>query len=58
MANDDVHGAPRHTLESRLWVALSLQRLRGVSNLQVTTLRSLLGLLRARSALRLRLPSA
>jgi esterase FrsA len=50
IANDDVHGSPRHTSETRLWVALSLQRLRGVSNMQVKALRGMLGLLRARSS--------
>jgi pimeloyl-ACP methyl ester carboxylesterase len=50
IANDDVHGSPRHTSETRLWVALSLQRLRGVSNMQVKALSGMLGLLRARSS--------
>jgi hypothetical protein len=51
MANDDVHGSPRHTLESRLWVMLSLQRLRGGGSVQAGLLRGLLGLLRGWSAL-------
>jgi esterase FrsA len=50
IANDDVHGSPGHTSETRLWVALSLQRLRGVKSLQVKALSGMLGLLRARSA--------
>ncbi|WFE39911.1 alpha/beta hydrolase [Micromonospora sp. WMMD998] len=29
LTHDDVHGAPKHTLESMAWTALSIQRMRG-----------------------------
>lgn len=45
--NDDVHGSPRHITETRLWCALSMQRIRGISNAQTAALSALLSLVRA-----------
>jgi esterase FrsA len=50
IANDDVHGSPRHTLESRLWVVLALNHLRGQGGVQVGALRGLLAVLRGWSS--------
>jgi pimeloyl-ACP methyl ester carboxylesterase len=44
---DDVHGSPRHVTETRLWCALSMQRVRGISNTQTAVLAGLLTLARA-----------
>lgn len=45
--NDDVHGSPRHVTETRLWCALSMQRVRGIGNGQTAVLAALLALARA-----------
>ncbi|ASW55697.1 alpha/beta hydrolase [Plantactinospora sp. KBS50] len=38
LSHDDVHGAPKHTLESMAWTALSIQRMRGRSALPLRLL--------------------
>lgn len=48
--NDDVHGSPRHALESRLWIVQSLMRLTGHQGIKPALLGVLLRLLRLRSS--------
>jgi pimeloyl-ACP methyl ester carboxylesterase len=52
MENDDVHGSPRHVTESRLWVALSLLRMRDVHGPQRLVVGSLWRAARLRARLR------
>ncbi|HTJ32670.1 MAG TPA: alpha/beta hydrolase [Dactylosporangium sp.] len=52
MEHDDVHGSPNHVLESRLWVVLSLLRMRRARAAQRAVLGLLLGAARAGSHLR------
>ena len=40
--NNDVHGSPRHTAETRLWSILSVLRMRGVRDLRTAALASML----------------
>jgi esterase FrsA len=40
--NDDVHGSPRHTAETRLWSVLSVLRMRGIRDLRTALLGSAL----------------
>jgi hypothetical protein len=47
--HDDVHGSPRHVVETRLWALLSILRMHGVRDLRTGALRGVLRLLRARS---------
>jgi esterase FrsA len=49
---DDVHGAPRHTDESRLWAVLSVLRMRGGHNPQRAAVAALWHGLRLRNRLR------
>jgi esterase FrsA len=49
---DDVHGAPRHTAESRLWAVRSVLQLRGVHNLQRAAVATAWHGLRAKNKLR------
>jgi len=49
--NDDVHGSPDHVLEARVWVLLSLMRMRKVRNVQRVVLSSLWRVLRLRGRL-------
>jgi esterase FrsA len=51
LENDDVHGSPRHAMESRLWVLLSLLRARGTRDPRTAALAGLLATLRARHRL-------
>ncbi len=48
--NDDVHGSPRHALESRLWIVQSLMRLTGHQGIKPALLGALLRVLRLRSS--------
>jgi esterase FrsA len=54
VANDDVHGSPDHVLESRVWVLLSLLRMRGDRSPARALLGTLWRLLRLRGFLRRR----
>jgi hypothetical protein len=47
--HDDVHGSPRHGVETRLWALLSILRMHGVRDLRTGALRGVLRLLRART---------
>jgi esterase FrsA len=49
---DDVHGAPRHTTESRLWAVLSVLRMRGVHNPQRAAIATAWHALRMKNRLR------
>ena len=49
LENDDVHGSPAHTAESRLWTILEVQRMRGVRNGQTAVLGGMLRMARSRS---------
>jgi esterase FrsA len=51
--HDDVHGSPRHTRETQLWLLGSLLRARGVRNAQSAVISLLLRLERARRSLAL-----
>ena len=51
IANDDVHGSPRHVREVGLWTLLSVQRMRGVGGIPRAVLESYLFALRARRRL-------
>ncbi len=48
VTNDDVHGSPSHTTETRLWAVLSVLRMRGVHSPRTALLAGLLRLARAR----------
>ncbi|MFF9587494.1 alpha/beta fold hydrolase [Streptomyces achromogenes] len=49
VVHDDVHGSPRHVVETRLWALLSILRMHGVRDVRTGALRGVLRLLRARS---------
>ncbi|WP_086666308.1 alpha/beta hydrolase [Lentzea kentuckyensis] len=48
--NDDVHGSPSHTTQTRLWSVLSVLRMRGIRSGRTALLSGLLRLSRLRSA--------
>jgi pimeloyl-ACP methyl ester carboxylesterase len=51
LEHDDVHGAPAHTTESRLWAVWSVLRMREALPVQRAAIRVLLGALRLRGRL-------